>query len=201
MTLKSTLLSSFFILLSFTVSAQTLKESIARDFTRLGELTQKGDYAKLVDMLPEKMFEVVPKESLIEALRVGLSNEQVKVAILDMELLNISTPELIDSCYYSELRYTTNMSMVFIPLETETKEQKETRSTSTVAALANTFGSNNVQYNAEKDQFSVIARKKSIAISSNNGRDWKFINIDGAQRLILEKVLPKEIVERELDYN
>ncbi|GGC72311.1 hypothetical protein GCM10011387_27330 [Pedobacter quisquiliarum] len=66
MTLKSTLLSSFFILLSFTISAQTLKESIARDFTRLGELTQKGDYAKLVDMLPEKMFELSPKKALLK---------------------------------------------------------------------------------------------------------------------------------------
>lgn len=201
MTLKSTLLSSILILLSFTLSAQTLKENIARDFMHLNELTQKGEYAKIADMLPEKMFDLVSKDDLIEAMSVGMNNKQIKVSILDTELLNISTPEKIDGCYYSELKYTTRMAMSFIPPEKEGIEEKNMRVERTVAALANTFGSNNVQYDPKKEEFSVLAKKRSYGMSSNDGRDWKFINIDRTQRVMLERILPKEILARELDYN
>jgi hypothetical protein len=201
MTLKFTLLSSMLILLSITLSAQTLKENIARDFMHLSELTQKGEYAKIADMLPEKMFEVVSKDDLIEAMSVGMNNKQIKVSILDTELLNITTPEKIDACYYSELKYTTKMAMSFIPPEKEGAAEKNKRVDRTVAALANTFGSNNVQYDAENEEFSVLAKKRSYGISTNDGLDWKFISIDRTQRVILEKILPKEILARELDYN
>lgn len=91
--------------------------------------------------------------------------------------------------------------MSFIPPEKEGIEEKNMRVERTVAALANTFGSNNVQYDPKKEEFSVLAKKISYGMSSNNGRDWKFINIDRTQRVMLERILPKEILARELDYN
>lgn len=199
MTFKSTLLSSVLVFLSIIVSAQTLKENVARDFMHLKDLTQKGEYAKLVDMLPEKMFEIVSKDDLIEALRVGMNNKKVKASILDMALLDISTPEKIDNCYYAELRYTTKMSISFIASEVDGKEENEKRSERTIASLANSYGSNNVQYDAAREEFKVLVKNRSFAISTNEGRDWKFINLDGTQRLILEKLLPEKILAREFD--
>lgn len=66
-------------------------------------------------------------------------------------------------------------------------------------ALANAFGSDNVILNNETGVFTMTPTKKSYAVSENGKDSWKFVNIEASQRLIMEKLLPKQILERELN--
>ena len=58
------------------------------------------------------------------------------------------------------------------------------------------FGSENVKYNKETDFFEILVEKQVYTISQDGKTDWKFLVIEKKQKVLLEKLLPKELVDK-----
>ncbi|MNR58497.1 hypothetical protein D3C85_1795120 [compost metagenome] len=81
----------------------------------------------------------------------------------------------------------------------ETATAKANRLATTRQAFANAFGSDNVKLDEATETYTITAAKSSWAISKNGQTDWKFINVEPNQRLIMEKILPKELINESIN--
>jgi len=192
---KLTLLTSLFLLLSLSILAQDYKANIHKRFKEFSDLIVASEYTKSMDYIPDVFFKVVPKEQLVAAFEQILKNKQLEYKIIDFKVVDIEESKKIDSNYYVKLKYTSTMKMKFIPSEPETPDEEKTRLNLTKDALVSTYGADNVKLDELTKFFTIIATKKSFAISQNGKTDWKFVNIETDQKGLLEKVLPKEIME------
>lgn len=199
MKIKITLLTALFLLFSFTGFTQTYKDNIERDFNHLNELMLAGQIEKALELFPKKIFEVVSKEQLIAVFNQLLNNKDFKMAILDSKVLNVSAPEKIDSCYYSAVKYVSTVTMEFTPPENEVDEARTSRLQGIMLSLSNSFGSDKVTLNESTGLFKITPLKKTYAISNNGQSGWQFVNVEPTQRVIMEKLLPKQILDRELN--
>ena len=199
MKIKLTLLICLMFSLSLSLSAQDYKTNIEKDFKHLNDLLLSGKYEQAMDLFPERIFEVASREELAAAFSLVLNNKDFKAAILDYKVLDITAPEKIDGQFYSALRYSTTMTMFFTPPDEESAGDKALRLTRLKTAFANAFGSEHVSLNEQTGVFTMTPAKKSYAISANGTTEWKFVNVESSQRIIMEKLLPKQILERELN--
>ena len=74
------------------------------------------------------------------------------------------------------------------------EEAKKQDTSITMAALRNQFGQDNVKYDASTGFFHVKVIKKVIA-NSADAKNWTFLVIEEAQKPVLEKFVPKELLD------
>ena len=199
MKIKLTLFVSFFLLLSISAFSQTYKENIKKDFKYLNDLIISGQYDEAIDLFPKEIVEATSREQLKAAFTQLLNSKDFKASIMEYEIIEVSQPEKIDSAYYAALRYSSKVQMTFTPPENETQEAKTDRLQRIKLGLSNAFGSDKVQLEESTGTFTMTPIKRSYAISANGKSNWKFVNIEPTQRVIMEKVLPKQLLDRELN--
>lgn len=193
--MKLTILSYLFLILSTSAFSQEYKTTIDKRFKEFNDLIITGEYSKSMNYIPDMFFEVVSKDQLIETFEQIMNNEKIEVQLLDFKITNIQDSKKIDSTYYVLLNYTSKIKMRFKISETETLEEQKTKLNTIKNSLINSFGSNNVNLDESTGFFTLTPSKKSCAISKDGLNDWKFINIEKNQMLIMEKILPKEILD------
>jgi hypothetical protein len=182
-------------LTAFNSIAQAYKENIRKRFGEFYALNASGKIEESMEYIPDSVFAIVPKVQMVKLLKQVMNNKELEFKILDYKITQISDSRKIANSYYAPLMYVSNMTMKFRETDTLQADKKKARLGLIQLSLANTFGTDNVKLNEATGVFSIASHKKSCAISSNGETGWKFINIDPKQRLIMDKVLPKEIIE------
>lgn len=175
--------------------AQSYKDNIKQSFDEFNKLIISGEFDKSMDYVPEAMFKIVPRASLVAVFEQLMTNKEMEFKFLDFKITEIGDSKKIDTSYYVLVKYTGTMTMKFNPEKTETPEAKSNRMSMTKTALANVFGSDNVKLDEATETYTLSPRKNSWAISKNGQTDWKFVNVEPGQRLIMEKILPRELIE------
>ena len=194
--MKAKVLTLLFVLITYISFAQGYKENIKKRFNEFYSLTAAGDIEKSMDYIPDSFFAIIPKDKIIDALKQVMNNKNIEYKILDHTITQIGESKLVANNYYSILNYVSNIKMNFKDIDTiKTEDKKQTRLNLIKLSLSNNFGTDNVKLNNRTGTFAILAHKKACAVSLNGQTDWKFINIEARQRLILDKVLPKEIIE------
>lgn len=199
MTFKRTLPLLFFIVLSTATFAQDYKASVKQSFTTYYKHIIAGEWDKSMDYLPPAMFKIVPRAQLIATFESLMNNPDMQIKLTGFEIKDVYDIRKIDTAHYVKIKYVGGMTMKMKADSAETKDQKETRLNLTKAALANTFGSESVSLNVATEVFTIAPIKTSWAISKDGTKDWKFVNVEPKQRLIMEKLLPKEIIEESVN--
>jgi hypothetical protein len=195
--LKTSLITIFlFFTCIYACFAQNYKKNIEKRFDEFYNLIARNNIEQAVEYMPDAFFAVIPKTQLIVALKTVMNNKELDYKILDYKILEIKDAKLIDKNYYAVLTYTSNIAMKFKQVDSlATSEKKKQRLDLLKAGLANTFGTDNVKLDEATSFFMITARKKSCGISADGLNGWKFVNIEPRQRLLSDKILPKEIIE------
>lgn len=188
-----------FILLSINSVAQDYKASIKQRFAEYSALMVAHEFDKSLDYVPEAIFTVVPRPQLVTLFAQVFNNKDMEVKMISFNIKEISDSRKIDSCYYANIKYTSVMSMKINSDTTESSEVKVNRLSMTKAAFANAFGSDNVKLDETTETFTISPTKSSWAISKNGQDGWKFVNVEPKQRLLMEKILPKELIEESIN--
>lgn len=199
MNLKRSLTVLFLILLSFASVAQDYKTNIRQCFTEYTNFLLNREFEKSLAYVPEVMFTVVPRTKIVAMLEQLLNNKEMELKMISFNIKEIGTNRKIDSCYYVNLKYISLMSMRLISDTTESSEYKANRLSMIMASLANSFGSGNVKLDKTTQTFTISPTKNSWAISKNGLEGWQFVNVDPKQRLVMEKVLPKELIDESMN--
>lgn len=184
----SLFIALFLLLLHAQSYAQDYKTNIEKRFGSFYQLTMNGEIEKSMDYIPDEFFTVFPKEQMIVVMKQLLNSKDFEYKMTGFKVKNIKEPLQIDGKYYAVFGYQSTLTLKYNELSGDKLALAK-------LSLANTFGTDNVQLDEKTNVFTINAYKKSCAISTDGLDGWKFINIESKQRLLLDKILPKQILE------
>lgn len=194
---KSLLLATFFFFFAGNSFAQDDKKNIENAFKGYIQTLIDKEYVKAVEYIPEDFFEFVKKDQMIKVLEQTMNNPAFEAKISQVNSIEIQDLIKIKDKYYAIIRYQGPLSMKFSPEDkNETKAQLKARNNLTKLALQNSFGLDNVELDETSSWFHIKAKKNACAISEDGKSNWKFVVIEPKQRLILDRILPKEITSK-----
>jgi hypothetical protein len=186
MKIKITIL---FVLASVLGFSQTL-ESMKVDVQKIYELTIEKKFDIVLESTYPKIFEVVPKKAMKEAMNSMFDNEQMTITI---EQVN---PEftfgeilIIKGAKYCIIEHNNKMTMKF---KVELGEGKEF----ILKSLNESMTGYKVTLDEKTEVFTVNGKAKMIAISDKftNG-SWKYVNYNGESPM-MEQILGKEVLQK-----
>lgn len=184
------------LVLTANLYSQDAKKSVEKDFNAyLGHL-MKQEFTAAVEYLYPELFQVATKELMIETLEKTFNNPEISVSITLPEIHEIGEIRKIDSAFYCKLNYSHYMNMVFNNSDsTITQEEIDSRDNLTLTNLESTFGVENVSYDASNSSYEILSAKDCYAKSLDGKTKWKFIDVDTNNMMIMNMVLPKQIID------
>ncbi|AQS93137.1 hypothetical protein BXQ17_03170 [Polaribacter sp. BM10] len=176
--------------------AQDYKNELKKEFNDYLSTIVNMEFEKSMEYIVPEFFEIIPKSQMIKVMKMTFNNPDMEFEIKNPKILKVNDKKEIEKKYYSLLTYSNQMNMKIKGEEGETKDEKTTRINLTKLSLESTFGSENVVYNEKTDFFEIQSQKDVYGISENGEKNWKFLVIEKKQKMILEKLLPKELSEK-----
>ncbi|MFA7326755.1 MAG: hypothetical protein WC121_08840 [Candidatus Kapaibacterium sp.] len=197
MTKKILLITLIVAFATSNLISQTSQKNIKKDFLTYINLLINQEFTESVEYLYPELFELVSKEQLINNMEETFKNPGIIISLAEPNILNIGEVRLVDSLYYCKLEYSHNMYMKFEDGQDTsiTQQEKELRNNLTLSNLESTFGKENVSYDADNSSFDILSIKDSYAKSYDGMTDWKFIDIEKDNLMLLNLLLPPKIVE------
>ena len=196
MKLRRNLFTILFLTISTIGIAQNYKNELKKEFNDYLSTIVNMEFEKSMEYIVPEFFEIIPKSQMIKVMKMTFNNPDMEFEIKNPKILKVNDKKEIEQKYYSLLTYSNQMNMKIKGEEEETKDEKKTRINLTKLSLESTFGSENVVYNEKTDFFEIQSQKDVYGISESGEKNWKFLVIEKKQKMILEKLLPKELSEK-----
>jgi len=198
MYIKTKLLTIILLTFSTLAFSQDYKKEIETKFLEYNNYIINQDFTKSTDFVPEEFYDIVPKEQMVLLLEKTFNNPEMDFNLKGPQIIDISEKEQVEGKYYSLIRYSSLMNMKFKNKDQkeETETERKLRMNLIKLSFEKTFGSNNVKYNEDTGFFEINAQKQAYAIYKYGKTDWRFLVIESKQKFILEKLLPKQLVEK-----
>ena len=196
MKIKQIIFSVLFLIISSTGNAQDYKKTIEIEFTEYLNSIVNKNFAKSMDYVIPEFFEIIPKSQMIKVMEQTFNNPSMEFELKNPKIISINDAQKIAEKFYSLLSYSNQMNMKIRNEGEETEDEKKMRIGLTQLSFEKNFGSQNVKYNKETDFFEILVEKQVYSISKDGKKDWKFLVIEKKQKVLLEKLLPKELVEK-----
>ena len=195
MNIKKQLVTILFIAISTIAIAQDTKNEIQVDFTNYLNSIVNMELEKSLNYMPDEFFEIIPKVKMLEAMKQAFDNPSMEIEIKNPIILKIDDAQKIENKYYSLLTYSSQMNMKINGEGQETEEDKSMRISLTKTAFQETFGSENVVYDEKSGFFEIQSEKDVYGISQDGKTRWKFLVLEKNQKMILEKLLPAQLIK------
>lgn len=196
MKIKHNILSLLFLLICCSASAQDYKKTIESEFTIYLNSIINKNFDKSMDFIVPEFFDIIPKDQMITVMEQTFNNPSMVFELKNPKILSINDVQKIDQKFYSLLTYSNQMNIKMVQEEKETEQEKKSRITLTQASFEKTFGANNVKYNPKTEFFEIFVEKQVYAISKDGTTNWKFLVLEKKQKMLLEKLLPKELTDK-----
>lgn len=182
------LLITLLLLAGCMLNAQDMK-ALLTDATRMYKNTTAGKYeALLADTYP-KIFEVVPKEKMLQVLKSTLQGDGFVMDILDAEPnFKFGDVKTVNGGFYTLVDHDLLIKMTFVEPLTgiEAKEMLKNLKTS--------MKTEEITFSPKFNSFTIKKRVDVIAISNSvTGGKWKFLN--RANPVMMTKVLGEDVVK------
>ncbi|MCB0701451.1 MAG: hypothetical protein R2863_05420 [Candidatus Kapaibacterium sp.] len=195
MKIKNALYLILLVVTSTTLLSETPQENVRKDFeTYLNHLINQ-EFTESVEYLYPELFAFAPKEQIISTMEQTFNSPEIQISLTSPNILNTGEIRLIDSAYYCKLTYSHQMYMKFNQDTTLSADDIALRDEMTLANLKSTFGEDNVSYDSVNNSFDILSEKDSYGKSINGKTEWKFVDVDANQIMLLNALLPQKIVD------
>lgn len=191
-------------------SSDTKKETLSKDGTtestskvngsleqRLSEFMQvndKMDLEKVLDYTYPKLFEIVPRPQLLEAMKQGFNNDEVKVELDSLQVDKIHPIFDEGKGSYAKVIYSMVMNMSLLKNNNDEETSKVI-----LATLREKYGENNVTSN-EAGVIRIRTTSPMVAVKDAYAKEWSFVNLKDDDPMI-EKLFSKEVLDKLATYN
>lgn len=178
-----------FLLTSVVTFAQDLT-SLKNDAQKVFDFTIAKNYDATLDYTYPKVFDIIPREQMLEVLNNMLDNESMSITIENVRPdFTFSNELVINKAKYYVIEHNNRMIMKF---KTELGEEKDAM----LEYLTQSMPSYKVSFDEKTKSFIVDGKAKIIAISDEITKGtWKFLNYNGDSPM-MEQVLGKEVLEK-----
>ncbi|GGZ94807.1 hypothetical protein [Algibacter mikhailovii] len=196
MNIKKPILTFLFLTICTIGIAQDYKENIKSEFTEYLNSLINMEFEKSFEYITPEFFEIVPKSQMLQLMEQTFNNPTMVIEIKNPKILTIRNSEIIENKYYSLLTYSNQMNFKMNSEEEETEDEKTMRINLMKLSFQQNFGAENVVYNEKTEFFEIYSEKDVYGISINGETNWKFLVLEKDSKIILDKILPKELAEK-----
>jgi len=184
-------ISQLFIILLISIAGFSQTDtSLTRRLKDYTRVCVELNIEEMLEYMHPSLFELAPKDQLIEILKNVYDNDATKIKIEKIENHSISDPFTLKGVKYCKVDYNMEMSLRF---KDESKLSDTTLISSMLSTLKSTLIGKDVSYNASTKQFIIKGSDVLIAIKDPS-TTWLFLNYDGTNELV-KKLFPPEVIE------
>lgn len=177
------------IVVSIPGFSQAYKDSINAQFMRYTNLIADRKFEKALGFMNPAFFKIVPKETMVKAIEQTFNTPGIEFALESGKILEIQDKKLISGESFAVLRYTNNLKMRF-----KDDDSGKVDNSAMQGMLEKQFGIGNVQYDSSSRYYEIQSTKKAVANSKDN-KKWTFTVIEQNQRALLERFIPKAMLQ------
>lgn len=173
----------------FSSTAQD-KKALEASITKMYQVTVDADFETLMDYTYPKIFEIAPREQLMQAMKGMLNGPEFNVTVLTTPPnFEYGPIKKIGGGSYCVVQHDLLMKMAFKePVNDEGQKAM-------IESFKTTLKASMVTFDAKENAFTVKKRTEVIAVADKlTNNQWKFLNT-GADAL-MEKMLGKEVVNQ-----
>jgi hypothetical protein len=163
--------------------------------------THRGDWDKVLNHTYPKLFEIAPREQIVELISKTFTDTSVmKVSIAKGQADSLSNDTLLVGNELFVLLYDSKqMHIVLTEVLSEPDKDNKVFISMIQGYFENSYGKENVQYDAEKASFDII-KKKGINICSNMSplreKDkWTLMEVKDDNPQLLKMLLPEQVLD------
>jgi len=189
---------SLLMMIAVTLSyAQSPKENLKKDFNAYIGYSIKKDFKKSMEYIVDDFFEVVPKDQMIKQFEQVFNDPGLKIKLESPKILEIGNLEKIDQKHYAIITYSNVLKMkVLRKNESETEEDLKRKAALLKASVSKQSGVQSVKFDEKNHAFEAKVIEKVCGVSANGNNGWKFVKLDKDITFIIEKFLPKAIIDK-----
>ncbi|AUS05352.1 hypothetical protein [Pseudotamlana carrageenivorans] len=180
------------------VTAPQEYESIKKEFKKYTDHIAAKDFEASMEYLLPEFFDIFPRSHVVKIMEESFDAPEAEIDFKKFRILNIDEPRKVKGKYYASMRYMTVMTMkptVVAEIEPGSDEMKLAENLITLA-LEKTFGSKNVKYIKKRGFYEIKSVTDAYAVSKKGKSDWKFLVLEREYKLVLEKLIPKEMFSK-----
>lgn len=178
-------------LASLLAQAQPKDTVLNRRIAEFMQISRDMDLDKTMDYIYPRLFELVPRSKMVEAMKKAVNSEEMTIA---MDSLRAMQPEPITTAgttQFTRFRYYVQFSIRFAKKDSTAEDM----AASYLMLLQSQFGKEHVRYSGETDVFLIHTIKYSLAIKDRYSKNiWTFVNQE--QSNMLRKLLPAALVKK-----
>lgn len=153
--------------------------------------TQASDWNTVLDFMYPKIFDYVPRETMLEVMG-SLNDDEVKVRFTSVDVKKVSEPYTHENERYALVHYDMVMTMIF-PAE----EDQEDFNSFMLGIFEAQYGKKNVNLN-DDNTFDIKVENSMYVIADVGSSDWKLLENKTEQQAMLDMMIPKK-VQKQLD--
>lgn len=186
--MKTHILALAMFFFSFTALSQTQKE-LEDGAQSLYTNTIQGNYEGLLESTYPKIFDIVPKEQMLEILKSMVNGEGYRMLILDTPPdFKYGPVKKIEGGSYSLISHNLKMKMIF-----DDKMTKE-EGNSMIETFKQAMNADEVTFNEADNSVTILKRADVIAVADTfTNNKWKYLNRSG--RPLLAKMFSEKVLK------
>lgn len=187
-----------FLIVVSGIQAQSKKElaaMLSRDLEAYRQYSLAGNFEKSFEYMPHKMFEIIPRDSLIAIMRQSMDNEYMTIEMTGLDFKSKEKPKIkkAGEYYWSLITYEGGMRMTL-------KGEPEYKAL-LLSMMKQQFGQGNVQEEGENRLMIALKNKRLIAVKDPARLSWSLLedkrnSKDGQtemQKMIMETCIPEVV--------
>lgn len=170
------------------------KSQIDSQFQEYLDSLYRKEFKKALECLDSDLFEFVSKSEMLDAFTEYYDNPDVSLALENAIIFNVSDLIEVNHKSYSFVDYKLVFHIILNPMEGESKSEFAERTQLSKPSFEEIFGIENLEYVGELDFFRATSYERAIAIKKLRSRYWKFLVYDEEEMILLNKLIPQEIM-------
>jgi len=163
---------------------QPINERIALFF----DATAKKDWMGVLNLTYDSLFNLVPKEQML-LLFQQMEAEGMEINMGKFEVVDFIGQVDTEDQHFVNINYEMELGMKFSGPSFSDENVLNYMKTS----FETTYGAENVEYNKEEGSFLIKADKNLYAIAPAKTNEWKFLENNAEQQVILVQIIPEAV--------
>jgi len=185
-----TLVSSFLLLTtSIFLQAQSTEEIFERDIASFMDGTVSGDFETVLDMTYPKLFDLISRDQMQQMLSSVLNNPEMKMSISVDSIQKIYEPLVEGAETFRRIDY---ISVMRMNLGDELWKEKGAM----VEGMQVSMPTANVTIEDATQSLLINQLSSMIAIQAEGSSNWKYLQFQPNQLVMLKSLIPESIVDQ-----
>lgn len=161
------------------------------------KFTRLKDIDKVMDYTYPKLFTIVPRAQLAEAMKGSYETDDFVTELDSVNIIKVFPIFKINEGSYAKVKHTLLMKMKYKePIDTTDKKGNDEM----IRSMEEQFGKGNVRFDIAANSLNIFLIADLVAIKDQYSANWTFVNLDEGNPTMLNMLFSKEVIAKLKEY-